>query len=545
MPPKTKTKTKGATFAAKRSGTHALAIRPQALSLFWLFGCGVENENIGRSTVVTIDGPLEQKAGWWDGYDAIQARFKEALKEEATSSVVLRINSPGGDAAGCFEAVRMMREAGKRSGKRIVTYVDESAYSAAYALACVADEIYMPPSGGVGSVGVIATLMDRVEANEMWGLNVRVVYAGAHKADGHPDVPLSDDAIAGVQDDVNKLAAMFFDTVSASRGIKSKAVEALQAACLMGDEGLEAGLADGLMGFDELVAMLANDEATGARAPSTEKEAMPKGIKVHAKVSELEVSDVLAKPQVALPDASTLNASLALVGRDNAGDVQAATSKTDGTSSETTVTTESETDEDGNKTDTTTTTTTETETTGAEVSDDEEEEDDEEGEGEDAEDEGGGEEATARAASPAKRATSGDVLSLVRELTGLAAPAAQIGALRAMADNAKRARKAEKVNAKTAHVAKVDEAIRAGKLSPSKRAEAIAMSAGELAGYLKLAVPMVRKSPVAPAKDPKAATSSAPIPVDAAAANVARTMGLDPSKLAEHAAELRKSGVIH
>lgn len=541
-------KTKGSTFHAARRGVATLAIKPQALSLFWLYGCGVENENVGRSTIVTIEGPLEQRAGWWDGYDAIAARFKEALKDDTTSSVVLRIDSPGGDAAGCFEAVRMMREAGKRSGKRIVTYVDESAYSAAYALACVADEIYLPPSGGVGSVGVIATLMDRVASNEMWGLNVRVVHAGAHKADGHPDVPLSDDAIAGVQDDVNKLAAMFFDTVSASRGIKPKAVEALQAACLMGDEGLEAGLADGLMGFDELIAMLANDEATGARAPSTEKENMPKGKKVHTKASDVKTSDVLASPQVAIPDASTLAASIGNLGRDNAADVQAGSSKTDGTSSETTVTTESETDDDGNKTDTTTTTTTETTTEGAEVSDDEEEEGDDEDEGgdeEDAEDEGGGASAIAPT-PPSKRATSGDVLSLVRELTGLAAPAAQIGALRAMADNAKRARKAEKTNAKTAHIAKVDEAIRASKLSPAKRAEAIAMSAGELAGYLKLAVPMVRKSPVAPAKDPKAAAAGAsPVAVDAAAAAVARTMGLDPAKLAEHADELRKSGVIH
>lgn len=257
---------KGSTLAAARPNA-ALAVRPSALSLYWLFGGGHENENVGRSTVVTITGPLEQRAGWWDGYDAIAARFACALKEEATSSVILRIDSPGGDAAGCFETVRMMRAAAKRSGKRVVTYVDEQAYSAAYALACVAGEIYAPPSGGVGSVGVIATCMDRVAQNEMLGLNYAVIYNGAHKADGHPDVPLSDGAIASVQRDVDKLAGLFFDTVATSRGIKASAIEALEAACLMSDEALDAGLVDGILGFDELVAMLATDENLGAAAP--------------------------------------------------------------------------------------------------------------------------------------------------------------------------------------------------------------------------------------------------------------------------------------
>ncbi len=258
---------KGSTLAKARPNA-ALAVRPSALSLYWLFGAGCENETIGRSCVVTIDGPLEQKAGWWDGYDAIAARFGEALKDEHTSSVILRINSPGGDAAGCFEAVRMMRAAAKKSGKRVVTYVDEAAYSAAYALACVGNEIYAPPSGGVGSIGVIATCVSMAGWNADHGVEVAVIYAGERKADGHPDLPLDPEAVASVQKDVDSLASMFFETVAAARGISASGVEALQAGCFMGGEALDAGLLDGTMGLDELVAMLATDEAMGSR-PTT------------------------------------------------------------------------------------------------------------------------------------------------------------------------------------------------------------------------------------------------------------------------------------
>ncbi len=262
---------KGNTIAKARPNA-ALAVRPSALSLYWLFGCGVANETIGRCSVVTIDGPLEQKAAWWDGYDAIMARFGEALKDDATGTVILRINSPGGDAAGCFEACRMMRAAAARSGKRVVTYVDEAAYSAAYALACVAGEIYAPPSGGVGSVGVIATCVSVAAMNERIGVDVAVITVGARKADGHPDLPIDPDAVASVQHDVDQLAALFFETVASARGISVGAVQALEAACFMGDEAMSAGLCDGLMGFDELLAMIAADEQTnGATAPTRER----------------------------------------------------------------------------------------------------------------------------------------------------------------------------------------------------------------------------------------------------------------------------------
>lgn len=258
----------GSTLGKARPNA-ALAVRPSALSLFWLFGCGRENETIGRTSVVSIEGPLEQRAGWWDGYDAIAARFGEALKDEATSSVVLRINSPGGDAAGCFETVRMMRAAAKRSGKRIVTCVDEQAYSAAFALACVGDEIYAPPGGGVGSVGVIATCESFAAMNERIGIDVAVVHAGARKADCHPDLPIDPDAVAEVQKQVDALAALFVELVGGARRMSVAAVEALEASCLMGDEALDAGLLDGVMALDEVIAMIARDEVDGARAPLT------------------------------------------------------------------------------------------------------------------------------------------------------------------------------------------------------------------------------------------------------------------------------------
>lgn len=195
--------------------------------------------------IVSIDGPLSQRGDswWWDGYEAVEHRLAAALASSATG-IVLKVNSPGGVVAGCFEAAKRMREACVRAGKPVVAYADEMACSAAYALACIADTIVLPPGGTVGSVGVIATACDRTKANALEGRNVVVITSGDRKADLHPDVPLSDAAVAQLRARVDLLAGLFSDWVAQRRGTTSEAVAALQAATFDGQAALTAGLAD-------------------------------------------------------------------------------------------------------------------------------------------------------------------------------------------------------------------------------------------------------------------------------------------------------------
>ena len=144
----------------------------------------------GDVAVVSIEGPLSQRA-WscWlfegDGYDAVTSRMKAAIDDRATRSVVMRIDSPGGEVAGCFEAVRTIRAMAKAAGKPLVAYADEMACSAAYALACACDEVVLPDTGMVGSVGVILTLASRAGELAQRGVSVTLLTSGAAKADGH------------------------------------------------------------------------------------------------------------------------------------------------------------------------------------------------------------------------------------------------------------------------------------------------------------------------------------------------------------------------
>ena len=200
--------------------------------------------------VLDVEGPIAQR-GWFciDGYDTLAANLNAALADASVRSVLLRVNSPGGAAAGCFEWTREMRARVVASGKRVVAYADEMMCSGAYAVACVADEIVTPGSGYVGSVGVIASMRSWAKANEMEGLDVRVIRSGVEKADGHPDLPMDDAAVARAQADIDALAGMFFAWVGERRRMSADAVRALEAGVRMGAEAVAAGLADRVLGY--------------------------------------------------------------------------------------------------------------------------------------------------------------------------------------------------------------------------------------------------------------------------------------------------------
>jgi signal peptide peptidase SppA len=233
-----------------------LAIDPQAFLLWYTEPEARENEECEGVVVVDIDGPLAHRGDWWcDSYGAIRARFADAL-ERATVGVVLRVSSPGGDTAGCFETARAMREMARASGKRVVSFVDGQACSAAYALACAAEEIVASESAIVGSIGVIATRIDVTKSDEQWGTSWSFVTSGRRKADGHPHLATSEAELSAAQGIVDDLAVLFFSLVAESRGMSADDVAALDAAVFVAKSAASKGLVDRVGTFDGLLAEL-------------------------------------------------------------------------------------------------------------------------------------------------------------------------------------------------------------------------------------------------------------------------------------------------
>lgn len=218
---------------------------------------------VGDVAVVSIDGVLMQRGGYWyDGYDAVVDRVRAALAEPRAARVMLKLNSPGGMAAGAFATARVLRAAAKAAGKPLLAYADEEACSGAYALACAASRIFLPASGQMGSVGVFSVVSSMSRALAAAGIDARVVRSGARKAAGHPIDPLSEEVLAAEQAFVDALAAQFFELVAEARGLTAAQVQAFEARVFLGAEAVSAGLADAVTTFEEALQLAASTPAT-------------------------------------------------------------------------------------------------------------------------------------------------------------------------------------------------------------------------------------------------------------------------------------------
>ncbi|MCW2454627.1 S49 family peptidase [Rahnella aceris] len=198
--------------------------------------------------VIPIQGTLVQKLGTlrpysgMTGYDGIRACFLQALNDGEVKAICLDIDSPGGEVAGCFDLVDEIYAA--RGSKPVWAILSESAYSAAYALASAADKIIVPRTGGVGSVGVIVMHVDWSQKIKNDGLQVTIITYGDRKAESNPYEPLSETARKAIQSDIDEMGRLFVSTVSRNRGITEKTVRDTEAACFLGADGVQLGLAD-------------------------------------------------------------------------------------------------------------------------------------------------------------------------------------------------------------------------------------------------------------------------------------------------------------
>jgi signal peptide peptidase SppA len=203
----------------------------------------------GGIAVVPVIGLLANRTGSLDatsspmrGYDAIVSDTERAVADSAVRGVVWDMETPGGEALGCFDAAQ--RLAALRGQKPIIACANAYAYSAGYAIASAADLIFVPQSGEVGSIGVVAVHVDESGADKQDGLAWEYIYQGAHKIDGNPHQPLTDGARTLLEASVAYLYGLFVNGVAENRRLSPEAVRATEARCLNADDAIAAGLAD-------------------------------------------------------------------------------------------------------------------------------------------------------------------------------------------------------------------------------------------------------------------------------------------------------------
>ncbi len=208
----------------------ASLVTPEGVAVIPVFG-----------TLVKRAGAIEAASGL-TSYGHLEEQILDAATDPGVRAILLDVDSPGGEVAGAFDLADLIYEA--RSLKPIWAVADEEAFSGAYAIASAAERVIVPRTGGVGGIGVVAVHVDRSARDVMEGFRTTTVYAGARKNDFNPHETLKDGARATLQAEVDRVHALFVDTVARNRAMTADAVRATEAGLFFGEEAVGAGLAD-------------------------------------------------------------------------------------------------------------------------------------------------------------------------------------------------------------------------------------------------------------------------------------------------------------
>lgn len=212
----------------------------------------------GAVGVVSIMGELVNRGAWMGAssgltsYEGVVEQVRQAAADPAIRTIVLDINSPGGEAWGAFDAAREIRAAA--NGKRLVAVANAVMASAAYALGCVADEIVVNDGGLVGSIGVVTMHFDHSKRLENLGVKATVISTGSKKMVGHPAVPLGDDGEAVLRSRADRMMEGFISLIIEHRQqLSADAISALEGDVLIGADAVKAGLADRVGTFESVL----------------------------------------------------------------------------------------------------------------------------------------------------------------------------------------------------------------------------------------------------------------------------------------------------
>jgi len=206
--------------------------------------------NVERTAIIPIHGILTKKPGAFDkmlgmtSYEQIEVQVKQALEDSSIETILLDIDSPGGEVNGIFDLADFVYQS--RAKKRIIAIANDDAYSAAYAIASSAEKIFLTRTSGVGSIGVIASHIDQSGFDEKQGIKYTTVFAGSKKNDLNPHEPMTSESLESLQKEVDRLYEMFLQLIARNRGLSIEKIRSTEAGLYFGENAVEIGLADGI-----------------------------------------------------------------------------------------------------------------------------------------------------------------------------------------------------------------------------------------------------------------------------------------------------------
>jgi len=213
--------------------------------------------------IIPVTGPLFRYANIFtaisgaSSYELIARDFMSALENPQITSIILDIDSPGGEVNGVSELASMIFEA--RGTKPVIAYASGDAASGAYWIASAADEIVVSETSALGSIGVVGIYRGK-SAKESTETVEIVSSQSPHKRLD----PMSDDGRAKLQTRIDSMADVFVSTIARNRDVTADHVLGHYGGgdVMIGAHAVNAGLADRVGSLERLITELSSPETS-------------------------------------------------------------------------------------------------------------------------------------------------------------------------------------------------------------------------------------------------------------------------------------------
>ena len=212
------------------------------------------NEIADRIAIIYAQGPILYTEGSDEiiGKESMNKAFEEILDSKKIKAVVLRIDSPGGDAMSSEIILNASRAL--KGKKPFVVSMGNVAASGGYYIACLADRIFADPMTVTGSIGVLAAFPNiRGIANKI-GINAEQVMTHDNAMGYSVFEPLSGGFKKSTIATIEKVYHTFKSRVAEGRSLSMEVVEEIaQGRVWSGKEAIQVGLVDALGGLKEAI----------------------------------------------------------------------------------------------------------------------------------------------------------------------------------------------------------------------------------------------------------------------------------------------------
>ncbi len=206
--------------------------------------------------VIRVEGVISagRNAGMFGeagaGAESITEQIQRALRDRRVKALLIRINSPGGSAAGAEEVYEELIKA--RGRKPVVASMGDVAASGGYYIAAATEQIYANGSTITASIGVIDPHMEFSGLLKKIGISEDSITSGEFKSMGTPSRPYTARERQLVRTLIMDVYEQFVGAVAKGRNLPVEKVKKIaDGRILTGRQALDLKLVDKLGGFQD------------------------------------------------------------------------------------------------------------------------------------------------------------------------------------------------------------------------------------------------------------------------------------------------------